>query len=124
DYETKKKILADKLLAILFARMPQLEAALDFHELSTPLSTQFYQRNQQGEIYGLDHFPERFDHPSLHPQTPIKNLYLTGADVVTAGIGGAVMAGMMTSSVMLGPIKARLLMKLIKNWQPVETQPV
>ncbi|MFT5033099.1 MAG: all-trans-retinol 13,14-reductase [Bacteroidia bacterium] len=124
DYEAKKKILADKLLAILFARMPQLEAALDFHELSTPLSTQFYQRNQQGEIYGLDHFPERFDHPSLHPQTPIKNLYLTGADVVTAGIGGAVMAGMMTSSVMLGPIKARLLMKLIKNWQPVETQPV
>lgn len=118
QYEAKKKALTDRLLAILFERMPQLEQALDFCELSTPLSTQFYQRNQQGEIYGLDHFPDRFDHPSLHPQTPIKNLYLTGADVVTAGIGGAVMGGMLTSSVMLGPIKARQMLKLLKSWQP------
>ena len=120
-YEAKKQALAEKLLAILFKRMPQLEAALDFYELSTPLSTQFYQRNEQGEIYGLDHFPARFDHPSLHPQTPIKNFYLTGADVVTAGIGGAVMGGMMTTSVMLGPVKARHIMKLLKSWQPDET---
>ncbi|HCS26300.1 MAG TPA: FAD-dependent oxidoreductase [Spongiibacteraceae bacterium] len=123
NYESKKRELSEKLLAILFRRMPQLEAALDFYELSTPLSTQFYQRNEQGEIYGLDHFPQRFDHPSLHPQTPIKDFYLTGADVVTAGIGGAVMGGMMTSSVMLGPVKARQMMKLLKSWQPSDELP-
>ncbi len=118
DYEAKKAHLSRKLLAILFQRMPQLESALAFHELSTPLSTRFYQRNVQGEIYGLDHFPERFDHPGLHPKTPLKNLYLTGADVVTAGVGGAVMGGLMTTSVMLGPRKAKDMMKLLKEWAP------
>ncbi len=121
DYEAKKTALSQRLLAILFERMPRLKDALVFHELSTPLSTRFYQRNEQGEIYGLDHFVERFDHPSLHPKTPIKNLYLTGADVVTAGVGGAVMGGLMTTAVMLGARHARDVMKLLKTWSPSST---
>jgi hypothetical protein len=32
---------------------------------------------------------ERFQQHWIHPQTPIKNFYLTGSDVVTAGVGGA-----------------------------------
>ncbi len=115
DYEARKEALAQKLLETLFARMPQLREALDFYELSTPLSTQFYQRNQRGEIYGLDHHVERFDKPFLHPQTPIKGLYLTGADVVTAGVGGALMGGLMTTAAMLGPLRASRVMQLLKR---------
>ena len=73
--------------------MPQLKPALDYYELSTPLSTQWFQLNDRGEIYGLDHDPERFKQDWLHPVSPIKNLYLTGQDVVTAGVGGALIGG-------------------------------
>lgn len=117
-YEARKQALARRLLDILFERMPQLREALVFHELSTPLSTRYYQRNEQGEIYGLNHDVGRFDHPALHPKSPIKNLYFTGADVVTAGVGGAVMGGLMTTAVMLGPRRARDVMKLLKTWSP------
>ena len=35
----------------------------------------------------------------LRPRTPIAGLYLTGADIVTAGVGGALMGGVLTASV-------------------------
>jgi len=31
------------------------------------------------------------------PRTPIKNFYLTGQDIVTAGVGGALFSGVLTS---------------------------
>jgi all-trans-retinol 13,14-reductase len=51
-----------------------------------------------GEIYGLDHPPARFAKEYLKPVTPIKNLFLTGQDIVTVGIGGALMSGVLTAS--------------------------
>lgn len=102
DYEAFKSHLAKRLLEALFKQMPQLREALDFHELSTPLSTQWFQANQQGEIYGLDHGLKRFIPGAVHPATRIKGLYLTGADVVTAGVGGALMGGVMTCCALLG----------------------
>jgi len=45
---------------------------------------------------------QRFDQHWIHSQTPIKGLYLTGADTVTAGVGGALMAGVLTATRMLG----------------------
>lgn len=102
DYEALKESISQRLLAVLYKHRPALRDALDFYELSTPLSTQWFQWNEQGEIYGLDHTPARFKAIGLHTQTPIKNLYLTGADVVTAGVGGALMAGVMTATRMVG----------------------
>ena len=49
--------------------------------------------------------------------TPVKGLYLTGQDVVTAGVGGALMGGVMTTAAMMGP-KAGQVFKLLKQWQP------
>lgn len=67
-------------------------------------------------MLALDHFVDRFEQPFLHPITPVKNLYMTGSDVMTAGVGGAMMAGVMTTSAMLGR-KAGDVMKLLKNYQ-------
>ncbi|MFE8069956.1 NAD(P)/FAD-dependent oxidoreductase [Marinobacteraceae bacterium S3BR75-40.1] len=114
DYEAFKEQLAQRLLETLYRFEPQLKDALDFHELSTPLSTQWFQWNKAGEIYGIDHTVERFKQEWLHPQTPIKNLYLTGSDILTAGVGGALMGGVMTASVMAGWRSYRL-MGLIKD---------
>lgn len=114
DYECLKKQLLDRLMEALYKQMPQLRDKLDFAELSTPLSTQWFQWNMEGEIYGLTHTVERFKQDWLHPQTPVKNLYLTGSDIVTAGIGGALMGGVMTTNVMMG-LKAYKVMNLLKS---------
>lgn len=115
DYLKYKEEISQQLLSKLFEKEPQLREALDFYELSTPLSTQFYQLNQDGEIYGLDHTVDRFKKHFLHPQTPIKNLYLTGADVMTAGVGGALMGGVMTTMNMVGFKQASKVTNMIKN---------
>jgi all-trans-retinol 13,14-reductase len=98
DYEALKKRLADRLLASLLAECPQLVGKIDVAELSTPLTTRHFAGHPHGEIYGLDHSPARFAARHLRPHTRIANLYLTGADICTAGIGGALMGGALTAS--------------------------
>ncbi len=117
DYDSFKTQLSDRLLEALFEQMPQLRDALDYFELSTPLSTEWFNFYDQGEIYGLDHDPERFRQRWLHPVTPVKNLYLTGQDVVTAGVGGALMGGVLPTGAMRGR-QQRKLWQLLKDWQP------
>ena len=118
DYEALKAELTEHLLETLYQHQPQLRGQLDFCELATPLSTEWFQWNVQGEIYGIDHTVKRFDQHWIHSQTPIKGLYLTGADTVTAGVGGALMAGVLTASRMLGWRGYRV-GQLLKRWQPV-----
>ncbi|WP_431686298.1 phytoene desaturase family protein [Hahella sp. NBU794] len=120
DYLELKEQFSHRMLDELYKRLPQLESALDFYELSTPLSTQWFQMNMGGEIYGVDHTVERFQQDWLHPVTPIKNFYLTGADIVTAGVGGALMGGVMTSFAMLGKEGYKLGRLLKQGPQPAQ----
>jgi all-trans-retinol 13,14-reductase len=117
EYEALKLKFTERMLEGLFRQMPQLRDRLEYCELSTPLSTQWFSVYDRGEIYGLDHDLKRFRQKWLHPVTPIKQLYMTGQDVVTAGVGGALMGGVMTTAAMLGP-KANQVFKLLKTWQP------
>ena len=120
EYEALKAKLQQRMLEALYAQLPQLRGALAYAELSTPLSTNWFQHNSRGEIYGLDHDVQRFNQDWLHPVTPVKGLYLTGQDVVSAGVGGALMGGYLTTSVMLGR-DAMKLMRLLKEWRPPES---
>jgi all-trans-retinol 13,14-reductase len=117
EYEAFKAQLTEQLLETLYRHQPQLRGALDFCELATPLSTEWFQWNEQGEIYGIDHTVQRFEQHWIHSQTPIKGLYLTGSDTVTAGVGGALMAGVLTATRMLGWRGYRI-GQLLKNWTP------
>ncbi len=98
EYDALKEKLAQRMLAHLYKYEPQLEGKIDTYELSTPITTKHFCNYINGEIYGLDHPPERFAKDYLKPQTPIKNLFLTGQDIVTVGIGGALMSGVLTAS--------------------------
>lgn len=117
DYDALKANLQARLLEALFAELPQLREALVYAELSTPLSTRWFAQYRSGEIYGLEHTPARFTQQGLHPVTPIKGLYLTGQDVLTAGVGGALTGGLMTTCAMLGR-KANAVLKLLKSEAP------
>lgn len=98
DYEALKARLRDRLLGELYRQCPQVEGKVDHAELSTPLTTQHFAGHPSGEIYGLAHTPERFAARHLRPHTPIANLFLTGADICTAGVGGALMGGVLTAT--------------------------
>ncbi len=97
-YDAFKAEFSDRLLTELYRVQPQLRDNIDYHELSTPLSTAHFSGHKKGEIYGLAHSPDRFMAKHLRPNTPIKGLFLTGQDISTAGIGGALVGGFLTAS--------------------------
>lgn len=117
DYEAIKQAWQEKLINALLKKLPHLEAHIDYAEIATPLSTQYFCEYRTGEIYGLDHRVERFRQPWLQPRTPIKNLYLTGQDIMTCGIVGAAMSGVLTSIAVLGWRKGMKLRKMIQRNQ-------
>lgn len=102
NYKNLKEKITQRLLAELYKHQPQLEGSVEHYELSTPLTTQHFVNYEKGEIYGLDHTPARFRQKFLKPRTPIKNLYLTGQDIVTAGVAAALFSGVLTASAMTG----------------------
>jgi all-trans-retinol 13,14-reductase len=101
-YEAMKKEITDRLFRELYKQLPHLEGKVNCHELSTPLTTQHFVNYAKGEVYGLNHGPSRFRQAFLKPRTPIKNFYLTGQDIVTAGVGGALFSGVLTSIAISG----------------------
>jgi all-trans-retinol 13,14-reductase len=102
EYEAFKEKLAQRLLDTLYQHVPQVKGKIDIYELSTPLTTKNFCNYETGEIYGIDHTPQRFRQKWLRPATPIGGLYLTGQDVVTCGVAGALFGGVLTVSALLG----------------------
>jgi all-trans-retinol 13,14-reductase len=102
DYTRLKDDLSRRLIEILEREVPKVKGKIAYHELSTPLSTRHFGNYPKGEIYGLEHTPARFRERSLRPKTQLKNFYLTGQDVCTAGIAGALFGAVLCSSAILG----------------------
>lgn len=101
-YEALKERIADALLAGAERRLPGLSRLVVHRELSTPLTTEHFTGHPGGEIYGLPATPDRFRKPWLRSPTPVRGLYLAGADALMLGIGGAVMSGVMCTAAIAG----------------------
>jgi all-trans-retinol 13,14-reductase len=102
EYEELKAKLAERMLEPLLAQCPQLRGKVDHMEISTPLSTRHFTGHAHGQIYGLAATPDFFADRALRPRTPIPGLFLTGSDVCTLGVGGALSGGMLTAAAILG----------------------
>ena len=102
EYEELKDAISERLLEALYVHCPQLRGKVDWKELSTPLTTRHFTGHPRGEVYGLAATPAFFQDRSLRPRTPIPGLYLTGADICTLGVGGALSGGMLSASAILG----------------------
>jgi all-trans-retinol 13,14-reductase len=113
DYETFKDELGERLMQHLYDKLPQLKGKVDYWEVSTPLSTEWFAGYRRGELYGLDHTSQRLQQRWLGPRTRIPGLWLTGQDVLTCGVSGAMMAGLLTTISMIGMRKMTPLMKQI-----------
>ena len=122
DYDGLKSVLGKRIWSQVLEMYPQLEDKVDYFEVGTPLSNQFYIASPKGEIYGCDHNKERFSPVTtamMRPSTPIPGLYLTGQDVSTCGLTGAMQGGLLTSTVilkrnLLGDLQA-IKKRLVKN---------
>jgi all-trans-retinol 13,14-reductase len=113
EYEQFKAGLGDRLMEHLYDKLPQLRGRVDYCDISTPLSTEWFSAYRKGELYGLAHTPERMQQKWLGPRTRIRGLWLTGQDTLTCGVTGAMMAGMLTTMAMVGFRRMSPLMKKI-----------
>ncbi|HNP65602.1 MAG TPA: hypothetical protein PKH39_16845, partial [Woeseiaceae bacterium] len=113
DYEALKAGFGDRLMEHLYDKLPHLRGKVDYYEVSTPVSTNWFGGYQRGELYGLSHTPERMRQRWLRTRTRIPGLWLTGQDILTCGVTGAMMAGMLTTSSIVGIRKMAPLMKRI-----------
>lgn len=112
DYESLKEEVCQRMFDQIYSTLPRLKGKIDFYELSTPLSTRAMMNYEKGELYGLEHTPSRFRQRWLRPQTPIKGLFLTGQDITTVGLTGALFAGLLTCSAIF---KKNLYKEIIKS---------
>ena len=113
DYEALKERILKRLLDVLYKHVPQVIDKIDYYELSTPLSTRNFVNYSKGEVYGLAHDTKRFSSDDISVYTPVKNLFLTGQDIISAGVAGALSSAMTTAAV----IKGRGIIKKIFNDQ-------
>ncbi len=102
SYDELKDRFSTRLLATLYEHVPETKGRVDYHELSTPLSTRHFANHGRGEIYGVSFTPKRFRASWLGPRTPIGGLFLTGQDAVAHGVMGTLYSGLVTASAVLG----------------------
>jgi len=108
DYAGLKQALERALLDQFARHFPGLAPMIKVRELSTPLSTVHFTGHHRGAIYGLNTTPRRFGSRALDIRTPIPGLLLTGQDVVTPGVAGAMMGGVLAAAVLQPRVFARL----------------
>ena len=102
EYDALKQRLADRLRAELEGGVRAVAGHIEHAELSTPLSTRHFMNYASGEAYGIAATPARYLCRELGSRTPIRGLYLTGQDVASLGVAGALFGGVIAASAALG----------------------
>ena len=102
DYARLKNQIRQRLLNELERYVPGIHDAVDLAEVSTPLSYERFLRRARGGFMGLEASPARFRQRWLRAPTPVQGLYLSGQDVTSDGVIGALTGGVLAASAVLG----------------------
>lgn len=104
-YQAFKAQAKEALMRDGFRRVfPHLERYIVHSSVGTPLTTNHFLATDEGEVVGLAALSDaaRWQARDLSPYTCVANLFLTGQDVVTLGLPGALSAGYLTACAMEG----------------------
>lgn len=101
-YESLKHTIGEGLLDLVERYYPGFRQLVAYQEVSTPLSVETFTGQSSGAVYGIPATPERFRHGWFDIHTPIQGLLLTGSDVLSPGISGAMIGGVLTAAYLLG----------------------
>ncbi|TSK14493.1 All-trans-retinol 13,14-reductase [Bagarius yarrelli] len=100
DYLAYKMRFANNLFDWACSHYPKLRDK----EVSTPLSNTHYLGSYLGAMYSAEHNLERFQAETIarnRCDTPVKNLFISGQDVFSCGIAGALHGGLLCASTVL-----------------------
>lgn len=109
DYLEFKATITRQLMSQFALHFPALAPLVVHMELSTPLSSVAFTGAEHGGIYGLEASPRRFLTNALRAKTPVAGLYLTGQDVGSEGITGAMMGGVLSAAALEPKLIAMIL---------------
>ncbi|XP_061612908.1 inactive all-trans-retinol 13,14-reductase [Phyllopteryx taeniolatus] len=107
EYHNYKMRFANKLFDRACQLFPKIKDKLVFQDVATPLTNMHYLGAQRGAMYSAEHNLERFRAEAVarnRCHTPVKNLYLSGQDVFSCGIAGALHGGILCASAALDRI--------------------
>ncbi len=102
EYAERKRRLSDELLDFVEERLPGFRDMVAYSELSTPLTIEHFANHKDGLVYGQLCDPNRLFRDRWSIDTSLPNLFLTGSDVGSPGVDGAMMAGVMAAGRLLG----------------------
>ncbi len=104
EYETRKEVILNSMIEYAEQSLPGLRDLIEYAELSTPLTVESFTGHAHGAVYGQPCDASRLTDSEWRIETSVKDLFLTGSDVGTPGVNGALMAGVMTAAKILGPL--------------------
>ncbi len=96
EYQRLKERIADTLVAFVDRHLPGFADIVEYHEVATPLTNEYFTGHHLGATYGLPSVAERFlpeNAAWTHPKTPVPGLYMAGSDTAGLGVNGALMGG-------------------------------
>ncbi|GMH48348.1 hypothetical protein TL16_g00272 [Triparma laevis f. inornata] len=103
DYQKFTQQTEDFLMENCFRKtFPKLEKYVVHKSIGTPLSTNTWLGTDEGECYGQGLTPQHLHLPDMIPTSNVKNLFMTGQDVCTLGVSGAMNAGYITANAIAG----------------------
>jgi all-trans-retinol 13,14-reductase len=98
EYATLKSRVEAAMVAGFARQFPRLAPMIVHRNLATPLATAGITGHERGSFMGIENSPRRAMSRALRMKTPISGLYLSGQDVVTPGIFGAMWGGMLAAA--------------------------
>ncbi|XP_046846234.1 all-trans-retinol 13,14-reductase-like isoform X2 [Xenia sp. Carnegie-2017] len=106
EYDQYKEKFAEKLLEILYEKVPQIKGKVLWYECGTPLSDSNFLQSYRGGSYGtrcnLAFTDRKNARWIMRPDTEIENLYMAGQDAWTPAVVGAMYGGLLGAIKVLG----------------------
>jgi all-trans-retinol 13,14-reductase len=96
DYETFKRAKEEKVISVIEKQFPDIRSKIKSVYSSTPLTFRDYIGDKSGALYGIAKDNRNPLKTSIYPKTKIKNLSLTGQNIVLHGVLGVTIGAFVT----------------------------